>query len=91
MPDKDSDMSEADRRMANHIAELAAQTTVARMMELAKDKKFAADVMETWGGEVDRTIGRGLRRLGFYVLMLIVAAASAKLGLMDKIIGVFKP
>lgn len=89
--DDRGDMSEADRRMANHIAQMAAAETVARVMDLAKDKKFAADVMETWGGEVDRTIGRGLRRLGFYALMLILAAASAKLGLIDKLLGVLKP
>jgi lactate dehydrogenase-like 2-hydroxyacid dehydrogenase len=75
-------MSEADRRIAEHIA----QTVIARAIDALKDKELAAKVMDVWGGEIDRTIGRGLRRLGFYVVIALIGIASAKLGLLDLVL-----
>lgn len=80
-------MSEADRRVAEHIA----QSVVARILEAAKNKETASGIMEVWGGEIDRTLGRGLRRLGFYVVVALMGIASAKLGLLDKVWSLFRP
>jgi hypothetical protein len=76
---EDEPMSEADRR----IAEVIAQTVVSRIIEASQDKDMARKVMDIWGGEIDRTIGRGLRRLGFYVFIALIGIASAKIGVMD--------
>lgn len=76
-------MSEADRRLAEHVA----QTVVARVLDVVQDKATAAKIMDVWGGEIDKTLGRGLRRLLFYVVILVGGVAAAKLGVMDKLGG----
>lgn len=84
---RDDEQMEAERR----IAELTAQTVVARLLDAATDKETAAKVMEVWSGEIDRTIGRGLRRAMWYVMVALVGIGAAKFGLLDKLFGFFKP
>jgi hypothetical protein len=84
---EDDDMSEQDRRMAEYVA----QAVVARILSAVQDDEVAGRVMDVWGGKLDRTIGRGLRRLGFYVVCLAIAAGAVKFGLIDKFWGLFKP
>lgn len=79
-------MSEQDRRIAEHIA----QTVVARLMDAVQSEETADRVLSVWGGKLDRTIGRGLRRLGFYVLVIVIGIASIKIGLWEKVAGFFK-
>lgn len=74
-------MSDTDRA----FADATAQTVVDRLLSAVKDPKTAEEVLGVWSGEIDRTIGRGLRRLGFYVLLAVIGIASAKLGLLDKL------
>lgn len=74
-------MSEADKRVAEYVA----QTVIARLLDAVQDPDTVNRIMGVWGGEIDRTIGRGLRRLGFYVLIGLVGIASVKLGLLDKL------
>lgn len=87
MPGKGDEMSEVERRMADHVA----SAVVARLLDVMQDKDTAARIMDVWGGEVDRTIGRGLRRALWYLLLALAGIASAKLGLWDKLIGFLKP
>ena len=84
---EDDDMSEQDRRMAEYVA----QAVVARILSAVQDDEVAGRVMDVWGGKLDRTIGQGLRRLGFYVVCLAIAAGAVKFGLIDKFWGLFKP
>ena len=79
-------MSEQDRAIAEHVA----QTVVARMLDALQDEATAARVMDVWGGAIDRTIGRGLRRAMWYVLIALVGLAAAKFGWWDKLAGIVK-
>lgn len=90
MPDADDEdykMTQQDKRMA----ELVAQTVVARILSAVEDKATAARVMDVWGGEVDRTIGRGLRRAAWYFFVALILLGSVKLGLVDKFLALLKP
>lgn len=83
----DDEMSERDRQ----FAEAVAQAVMARFLHAIQSDEVAERVMGTWGGNLDRIIGRALRRLGFYLLIGLVALGSVKLGLTDKIITFLKP
>lgn len=87
MPDKEYQMSEAERRIADHVA----HTVVARILDVVQDKETAAKIMDVWGGEVDRTIGRGLRRALWYLLLALAGIASVKFGLTEKLFALLKP
>lgn len=80
-------MAERDRQ----IAEAIAQAVMARILDAVKSEEVASHVIGTWGGQIDRIIGRALRRLGFYVVIGLIALGSAKLGLLDKLGSLFKP
>lgn len=80
-------MSERDRQFAEAIA----QAVMARILDAAKSEEVASHVIGNWGGQLDRIIGRALRRLGFYVLIGLIALGSVKLGLWDKMSDLFKP
>ena len=85
--DEDYKMTQQDRRMA----QLVASEVVARVLAAAQDKETAQRIMEVWGGEVDRTIGRGLRRAAWYFFVALVVLGSVKLGLADKFFDLLKP
>ena len=90
MPDADDEdykMTQQDRRMA----QLVASEVVARVLAAAQDKETAQRIMEVWGGEVDRTIGRGLRRAMWYFFVALALLGSVKLGLAEKFLGFLKP
>jgi hypothetical protein len=80
-------MSDRDRLFAEAIA----QAVMARILDAAKSEEVATHVIGNWGGQLDRIIGRALRRLGFYVLIGLIALGSAKLGLWDKVAELLKP
>lgn len=80
-------MSDRDRQLVESIA----QAVMARILDAVKSEDVASHVIGTWGGQLDRIIGRALRRLGFYVVVGLVALGSAKLGLWDKISNLLKP
>jgi len=73
------------------LAEQVAQQVMARILDAIQSDEVAERVISTWGGNMDRIIGRALRRLGFYVLIGLVALGGAKLGLLDKIASLLKP
>ena len=81
------EMSERDRQ----FAEAVAQAVMARVLAAVQSDEVAEQVMGTWGGNLDRIIGRALRRLGFYVVIGLIAIGSVKLGLADKIMSFLKP
>lgn len=84
-------MSEAERRIADHVAEQTAQTVVARLLTAAKDREHAGEILEVWGNELDRIIGRAVRRALWLLFSGLAIFASIKLGLWEKLGGVFKP
>lgn len=85
--EREREMVERDRQ----FAELIAQAVIARLLDAVKSEDVASHMIGTWGGQLDRIIGRALRRLGFYVLIGLIALGSAKLGLFDKLGNLLKP
>jgi len=67
------------------LAEQVAQQVMNRILDAIQNDEVAERVISTWGGNMDRIIGRALRRLGFYVLIGLIAIGSLKLGLLDKL------
>jgi len=88
-PPTDEEQRQMDRDRA--LAEAVAQAVMARILDAIQSDEVAERVISTWGGNMDRIIGRALRRLGFYVLIGLVALGGAKLGLLDKIASLLKP
>lgn len=74
-------MSEKDRQVAEYVA----QAVMARVLAAIQSDEVADKVISVWGAKIDQTIGRGLRRLGFYVLMMLLGIASLKLGILEKL------
>ena len=73
------------------IAEAVGHVVVARVLDLVQNEEVAEKVMNVWGASMDRMIGRGMRRLAFYVLLGVFALGAAKLGLWEKFFGLLKP
>lgn len=73
------------------LAEQVAQQVMMRILDAVQSDEVAERVISTWGGNMDRIIGRALRRLGFYVLIGLVALGAAKLGLLEKLAHLIKP
>ena len=84
--DEDHQMTEA----AKAQAELTAQTVVARILDAAKDKEQAAKVIEVWGDELDRVIGRAVRRALLWIGSALAVAVAVKLGAIEKLTGWMK-
>ena len=89
LPPADEEQRQMDRDRA--LAEQVAQQVMTRILDAIQSDEVAERVISTWGGNMDRIIGRALRRLGFYVLIGLVALGGAKLGLLDKIASLLKP
>jgi hypothetical protein len=81
-PVDDEEQRQMDRDRA--LAEQVAQQVMNRILDAIQSDEVAERVISTWGGNMDRIIGRALRRLGFYVLIGLVALGAAKLGLLEK-------
>lgn len=80
-------MSEQEDKMASVIANLV----VDRLVLSLQDETIVDKVIDVWGAKLDRTIGRGLRRLGFYILITIIIISTVKLGLFEKFLSFLKP
>lgn len=82
-------LSAEEQQTADYISERTATIVVDRLQDVLLDEDFADKFFGVWGGKIDRTIGRGLRRLGFYVLIIMVGLAAVKFGLVHKFISIF--
>ena len=84
-PPTDEEQRQMDRDRA--LAEAVAQAVMARLLDAVQSDEVAERVISTWGGNMDRILGRALRRLGFYVLIGLIALAGVKLDLLGKILS----
>jgi hypothetical protein len=92
-PPADEDITEMERTQRDRdraLAEQVAQQVMMRILDAVQSDEVAERVISTWGGNMDRIIGRALRRLGFYVLIGLVALGAAKLGLLEKLAQLLK-
>ena len=80
------DMSDRERALAEHVA----QAVMARILQAVQSDEVAERVISTWGGNIDRVIGRALRRLGLYLVIALIGIGSMKLGLLDKLAAFLK-
>ena len=78
--------SESEKEIANYVAEKTAELVMKKIYGLLLDEKFVSEFFSVWGTKIDSTLGRGLRRLGFYVLVIAVGLAVIKLGLVEKLL-----
>lgn len=93
-PDDDEEMRRMDRLQEMRdeaLAERVAQKMMARLLDAVQSDDVAERVISTWGGNMDRIIGRALRRLGFYVLIGLIALGAVKLDLLGKLGSLLKP
>lgn len=63
----------------------SAEEVASAIIDKIKDPKTAEEVMAVWGGQIDQQLGRGMRRLGLYVILGLLSAGAVKLGLLEKL------
>lgn len=80
---KGDEMTERDKQIAEYVA----QTVMTRILSAVQSEEVADKVIDTWGAKIDRTIGRALRRLGFYVIVAVLGIASIKFGLTERLVS----
>jgi len=68
-----------DRTITEADAEAIAEHMTAKLIERLSDKETVEQITDAWSGYVDRHIGRGLRRLGLYVVVAAIGVAALKL------------
>lgn len=91
MPKEGDQMSEENRRMVAAISEATAQAVTARLIDAMDNDETVDRIVSRWSGSMDRTIGRGLRRALWYVLIALGGIAATKLGMWDKLVAFLKP
>lgn len=79
-------MTPKDRAIAREVA----NHTVARMIDAATDKELTGRIVETWLGHMQQIVGRAVLRLMLYILLVLCAIASVKLGLAEKFTELMK-
>ena len=88
-PRKDDDAHKAgapdDMDAQNRQAELNAQVVIARLIDKAKDPETANDVLQVWVSAADRLIGRTVRRLLWYLMIVLGGIVATKLGLLERL------
>lgn len=80
-PGSQEDMDAQSRRQA----EVNAQVVIARLIDTAKDPETAEKVLSVWVTAADRIIGRTVRRLLWYLMIVLGGIVAAKLGLIEKL------
>jgi F0F1-type ATP synthase delta subunit len=80
-------MTEQEEKLARKIAVY----TVEELIISVQNEVIVGKIVDVWASKIDRTIGRGLRRLGFYLLITFVVIGLLKLGLVEKFISFLKP
>lgn len=74
-------MSERDQAMAREIG----RVVVERLVEQAQDPETVGMVLDTWGGHVQKMVGRAVLRVVWWVLLTLLVIGSIKFGLLDKL------
>ncbi len=82
----DDDMNTKISPEQDRIATYTAHKVVDALLTAATDEENVERIMSVWGGAIDKTLGRGLRRMLLYVGIGLVAIAAAKFGLWEKLL-----
>lgn len=78
-------MSQRDR----DLAELFAQHTVARLLESIQNDEVIDRVTDKWAGQLQKTVGRTVIRMVFYIAGVALLIGSIKAGMIERILEVF--
>lgn len=79
------------RAITDDDAEAIADRMTERFIARLSDPKTVEDISTAWGAHIDRILGRGLRRLGAWVLMVLIGIAALKFDLLAKFASTLKP
>lgn len=83
--DEEPKMTQRDR----DLAELFAQHTVSRLLEAAQNDEVIDRVADKWAGSLQRTVGRTVIRMVFYIAGVALLIGSIKAGLIDRLLEFF--
>lgn len=79
-------MSEQQQEPFRCACNFSAEQVAEALVEKIKDPNTAQEIMDVWGGRIDRQLGRGLRRFGLYVIVALLGAGALKLGILEKLL-----
>lgn len=80
-----------DRTLTDADAEAIAEHMTDKLIERLSDRATVEQITEAWGGYVDRSLGRGLRRIGSWVLLTLLLVGALKFDLLSRLAGSLKP
>lgn len=78
-------MSQRDREMAEFIA----QHTLARILEAMQNEEVIDRVTDKWAGQLQRTVGRTVIRMVFYIAGVALLIGSIKAGMIERLVEFF--
>ena len=70
----------------DRMATYTAHKVVDALITAATDEENVERIMAVWGGQIDKTLGRGIRRLAMYVVLAVLLLAGAKYELLSKLL-----
>lgn len=80
-------LSEREKQLIEMTSARTAVIVVDKILAATLNEDFVDKIFDIWGGKIDKTIGRGLRRLGFYMVIAVIGIAAVKFGLTEKILS----
>lgn len=84
-------MPPPNRALTDDDAEAIADRMSDKLIARLSDPKTVDEISTAWGAHIDRILGRGLRRLGAWVLMVLIGIAALKFDLLAKAFIALKP
>lgn len=79
------------RAITDDDAQAIADHMTDKLIDRLSDPKTVDQISGAWGDHIDRVLGRGLRRLGAWVLMVLIGIAALKFDLLAKFAATLKP
>lgn len=73
------------RALTEKDAEAIAQHVSSKLIESLSDEAVAQRVIVVWSRHLDQQIGKGVRRLLFYLGLALLGVAAFKLEIMSKV------
>lgn len=75
-----------ERTLTDADAEAVADHMTTKLIDRLSDAKTVERISDAWGGHIDRALGKGLRRLGLYVVIAVLSLGAVKFELVSKLL-----
>jgi hypothetical protein len=75
-----------ERTLTDADAEAVADHMTDKLIARLSDAKTVEQISEAWGSHIDRALGKGLRRIGLYVVIGLLSIGAVKLDLVSKLL-----